>query len=122
MPPRARPVEQVATIRVFWRPKGGVTTLQSSAINATIRYVVMSPDAQGIYEGAGFVLLNSKTGDGKMHARIMDSDMRLTQKTNTFNDTLGRARMKGYFTAAYNDEKTAQLLLQAECRNSSGGR
>ena len=54
------------------------------------------------------------SGEAKMRARIMDSDMRLTQKTSNFNDTLGRARMKGYFTAAYNDEKTAQMLLQAQ--------
>jgi hypothetical protein len=109
-----KPVEQIATLRVFWRPRGGVTTLNPSALNATIRYVVITPDAQGIYEGAGFVLLNSKTGAGKMRARVMDSDMRLTQKTENFNDTLGRARMKGYFTAAYNDEKTAQLTLQSQ--------
>jgi hypothetical protein len=109
-----KPIEQIATIRVFWRPKGGVTTINASALNATLRYVVMTPDSMGIYEGAGFVLLNSATGAGKMHARVMDSDLRLTQKSASFLDTLGRARMKGAFAAAFNDEKTAQLMLEAQ--------
>jgi hypothetical protein len=109
-----KPVEQVATIRVFWRPKGGVTTLNPSALNATFRYVVMTPDALGIYEGAGFVLLNSRTGAAKFQARVMDADMRLTQKSVSFIDNLGRAHMRGYFTASYNDEKTAEVLLQAQ--------
>lgn len=109
-----KPVEQIATIRVFWRPKGGVTTINASALNATLRYVVMTPDSLGIYEGAGFVLLNSPTGAGKMNARVMDSDLRLTQKSETFLDTLGRARMKGAFSAAFNDEKTAQFMLEAQ--------
>ncbi len=109
-----KPVEQVATIRVFWRPKGGVTTLNPSALNSTFRYVIMTPDTLGIYEGAGFVLLNSRTGAGKMQARVMDSDMRLTQKSDGFVDNLGRARMKGTFAANYNDEKAAEMLLQAQ--------
>jgi hypothetical protein len=109
-----KPVEQVTTIRVFWRPKGGATTLNPSALNATFRYVIMTSGALGIYEGAGFVLLNSRTGAGSMRARVMDSDMRLTQKTESFTDNLGRARMRGTFVAKYNDEKTADMLLETQ--------
>lgn len=109
-----RPVEQVATLRVFWRPRGGVTSLNSTAMNATIRYMIMSPDAIGMYEGAGFVRLNSKTGAGRFEARVMDSDLRLTQKNERFVDTLGRARMTGTFTATYDDAKAEGLLLDSQ--------
>ena len=37
---QGQPVDQIATIRVFWQPRGGVTTLDSSAVNATIRYII----------------------------------------------------------------------------------
>lgn len=109
-----KPIEQLATIRVFWRPKGGVTTLNPSALNATIRYVVMTPDALGIYEGAGFVRLNSRTGAPNLEARVMDADIRLTQRSDRFVDTLGRAHMRGYFKAVYNDVKTNDMLLNAQ--------
>jgi len=109
-----KPVDQIATIRVFWRPKGGVTTLDPSALNATFRYIVMTPDAVGMYEGAGFVRLNSDAGDGTFRARIMDGDMRLTQASARFVDTLGRARVNGYFSATYNDTLALDMWLGAE--------
>ena len=113
-PATGKPVDQIATVRVFWRPKGGVTTLDPSALNATLRYIVMTPDAVGLYEGAGFVRLNSATGDYKFEARIMDGDMRLTQASARFVDTLGRARVSGYFTATYNDTLALDMWLGAE--------
>ena len=107
-------VDQVATIRVFWRPRGGVTTLNPSAVNATIRYVIMTPDAIGMYEGAGFVRLESKTGDSRFQARVMDGDLRLTQASTSFVDTLGRAHINGAFTATYDDVKAMDMLRDSQ--------
>ena len=112
--PTGKPVDQIATIRVFWRPRGGVTTLNSSALNATFRYIVMTPDAVGMYEGAGFVRLLSATGVGKMHARIMDGEIRLSESSKNFHDALGRAHIHGYFSAAYDDVHTLDGLLNTQ--------
>ena len=112
--PTGKPVDQIATIRVFWRPRGGVTTLNSTALNATFRYIVMTPDAVGMYEGAGFVRLLSSTGAAKMQARITDGEMRLTEASDKFNDTLGRAHIRGYFRANYDDARTLDGLLNAQ--------
>jgi hypothetical protein len=106
-------VEQVATIRVFWRPRGGVTTLDAAALNATFRYVVMTPDAIGMYEGAGFVRLASADGVHRLEARVVDGDLRLTQASANFVDTLGRAHMRGYFSALYDDSRAVDMLLGA---------
>lgn len=107
------PIDQIATIRVFWHPKGGVTSLHPTALNATFRYVVMTPTSVGMYEGAGFVRLNSKDGARKFEARVIDGDMRLTQASSTFKDTLGRAHIKGYFSAIYDDATAVDMLLNA---------
>ncbi len=107
-------VDQVATIRVFWRPYGGVTTLDASAVNATFRYLIMTPDAIGMYEGAGFVRLNSTTGASRFQARIVDGDLRLTQASNSFTDALGRAHISGTFSAAYDDAKAMEMLLDSQ--------
>jgi hypothetical protein len=109
-----KPVDQVITARVFWRPKGGVTTLNPSALNSTYRYVVMTPDAIGMYEGAGFIRLQSKNGDKKFTARFMGGDMRLTQSSANFVDTLGRAHITGIFQSAYDDVKAVDMMLAAQ--------
>ena len=44
----------------------------------------------------------------------MDGDMRLTQASARFVDTLGRARVSGYFTATYNDTLALDMWLGAE--------
>src|SRR5215469_2239819 len=33
-------VDQIATFRIFWRPVGGRTTMENTALNATYRYVL----------------------------------------------------------------------------------
>lgn len=110
----ATPIDQVVTVRVFWRPRGGVTTLNATALNATFRYLIMTPQSLGMYEGAGFVRLSSKDGARKFEARFIDGDMRLTQASANFNDTLGRARVRGYFSALYNDARAFDMLLEAQ--------
>jgi hypothetical protein len=106
--------DQILTIRVFWQPRGGVTSLNPSAINATFRYIIMTPDTQGMYEGSGFVRLDSDLGDSTFHARVVDADLRLTQAGNSFVDSLGRARIAGAFSAAYDDAQAVDLLRTAQ--------
>lgn len=107
-------IEQTMIMRVFWQPRGGVTTMNPSALNATFRYIVITPEAMGLYEGSGFVRFSSKPGDASFSARVVDSDIRLTQATTSFVDSLGRANMSGTFTAAYDDVKAMDMLLEAQ--------
>jgi hypothetical protein len=109
-----KPIEQILTARVFWQPKGGVTTMNPAALNATFRYAVITPEALGLYEGAGFVRLDSKPGDARFRARVIDADIRLTQASSAFTDTLGRAHVKGGFSAVYDDAKAMDMLLEAQ--------
>jgi hypothetical protein len=106
-------VDQIATLRVFWRPVGGRTTMEPSALNATYRYVLMTPTSVGMYEGAGFVRLWGEDGVHHLRARLMDGDLRLTQSSANFVDTLGRSRVRGNFSAVYNDAKAFDMLLAA---------
>jgi hypothetical protein len=105
-------VEQIATVRVFWRPVGGKTSLNDTSLNATYRYVLMTEHAVGVYEGAGFVRIWGKNGQ-KLDARVMDGDLRLTESSTSFNDTLGRSRIRGSFSAKYDDARAMDMLLQA---------
>lgn len=105
-------VDQIVTVRVFWRPVGGKTSLNNTSLNATYRYVLMTEHAVGVYEGAGFVRLWGKNGK-KIDARLMDGDLRLTEASDSFTDTLGRSRIRGSFSARYDDGRAMDMKLQA---------
>jgi hypothetical protein len=113
-PATRKPVDQLLTVRIFWRPIGGKTTLDPTGLNATWRYVLMTPDSVGMYEGAGFVRLFGKTGRRRLPARIMDGDLRLTQSSANFQDTLGRARIRGNISALFDDVRAREMLLDAQ--------
>lgn len=112
-PKNSKPVEQIAIINVFWRPIPGVTPILSSAINATIRYIVITPGGVGMYQGAGFVRLFNSRGSRIMHAAIVDGDLRLTGSSGYFKDALGPCRIKGDFRAIRGAAKEIVLSLRA---------
>jgi hypothetical protein len=106
-------IEQIVTARIFWQPIGGRTSLNPRSLNTTFRYLVMRPEGVGMYEGAGFVRLSDKAGAKHMTVRVMDADLRLTQATANFHDTIGRARLAGRISATYSDFETMDQILQA---------
>jgi hypothetical protein len=109
-----QPVEQYLIVRMFWLPVGGKTSLEPSALNSTYRYIVMTPGAEGMYEGAGLIRLYDKIGKKRMDARIVDGDLRLTEATEHFKDTIGRARIRGNFSANLAEADTMDGILEAQ--------
>ena len=45
---------------------------------------------------------------------VQDGDMRLTQASASFVDTLGRARINGTFSAVYDDARAVDMMLDAQ--------
>ena len=108
-----KPVDQVFIARIFWRPIGGKTSMNITSLNATYRYALMTPDSVGMYEGAGFIRLTGKNGEATLKCRLMDGDLRLTQASASFVDTLGRAHVQGNFSATYDDARAMGMLMDA---------
>ena len=106
--------DQTILFRVFWQPIGGRTTLNAAAINATYRYVVLNSTGAGMYEGTGFVRFSGKVGSPRLKARLIDGDLRLTESTSGFVDTLKRSRIRGTFTAKRDDARTVEQTLEAQ--------
>jgi len=109
-----KPVEQIVVMRVFWEPLGGTTSLNPASLNATYRYIVMTPDAVGMYEGAGFVRMHQYYGAQTMKAWVVQGDLRLTESTAGFNDTLGRSGFAGSFSATLSDMETMDQARAAQ--------
>lgn len=113
-PTRAgRVIRQIALVRVFWRPIPGVTPILPTAINATFRYIVITPTGAGIYSGAGFIRIHNSRHARVMHASIADGELHLVSSSGYFNDPLGPARIVGDFHAIRSKAKTISLTLRA---------
>lgn len=92
---------QAVTIRLLWLPRLGATPVEATATNATIQYVVFAPPAGGgagevgVYSGAGYLYPNNSLGSKKLSAGIWNSTLRLSDRSERFNDLLGKATLTG---------------------------
>jgi len=112
--PQENPTQAVV-IRMFWKPRAGRTPIDSNATNATIHYIIFTGEGNrvtGIYSGAGYVYPNSKTGEDPLAAGVWQASLRLADKSETFQDRLGQAMVKGKFTARRDATAVQQAIRQ----------
>ena len=100
----------VVRVDLLWMPKPGATPMDSSATNASIRYVIVADGELGIYAGAGFALPKGDASGRSIAVRLRDASMELVDSTDGFVDLLSPASLTGTFTATHNDPRTRQLF------------
>lgn len=91
---------QAVLIHMFYLPVAGFTPLDSTATNASVRYVIFSPEdgsLVGIYSGAGFMHPKQTPGDEELEISAWDATLTLSDASIGFNDVLGRTKMTGRF-------------------------
>ena len=106
---------QAVTIRMFWRPHAGRTSLSGAATNATVNYVIFAGDdssSVGIYSGAGFLHPKSRLGKAKLAATLRNATLNLAESDSAFVDLLGQAVLEGKFTARLDSAGLEQALRQ----------
>ncbi len=112
---------QVATIRVFWKPRAGRTPIDPTATNATVHYAIFSgPSGRevGVYSGAGFVYPVDNPGGPIFRADIWEVTLRLTDRSAGFEDLLGEAALEGHLTATRDDAAVNQVVRNLRARIS----
>ncbi|MEM1107060.1 MAG: hypothetical protein AAGH99_00020 [Planctomycetota bacterium] len=107
--------ERVAAIEMFWKAKAGATPIDRTATNAVVRFYEFrdtdaEPDTVGVYAGAGFVRLHDNPRGGTVDGNLWDADLRLTDRSETFTDRLGRAILAGSFTAQRDDAMVTRVM------------
>lgn len=108
---------QAVAIRMFWRPRAAATPISPEATNASIQYIVFAePPGEeaapqvGVYSGAGYVFPRGRIDAGALNASVWEASLRLSDRSEGFTDLLGKAELKGGFTAI-RDEAAKQRLL-----------
>lgn len=102
---------QIMHIELLWFPRPGSTPIDSSATNASIRYIIITNGEVGVYIGAGFVLPHGKLSKAKLTVSIRDASLTLGDSTDGLIDLLSPARLSGRFTATNNPELVRQFQL-----------
>jgi hypothetical protein len=103
---------RVIHIELLWIPRPGMTPIEITATNASVRYVIISEGQVGVYGGAGFAKLRGKPGDSRVTLSLRDASLRLLHSTDGFADLLTPAQLSGTVTASRNTRK-ARIIHHA---------
>ncbi len=100
---------QLLHVQVLWVPLAGNTPMDSSATNASIRYVVISNGEVGVYSGAGFAEPDDDLDSDRVWVTLADATLQLQESTAGFHDLLSPAQLSGSFTATRDEQKARQV-------------
>lgn len=85
--------------QLLWYPKPGMTPLDSTATNLTLRVVIVSEGELGIYGGAGFARPKGDPAVGPMTLAVEGGTLTLLEKTEGFHDLLSPVGFESTLTA-----------------------
>jgi hypothetical protein len=90
--------------QLLWYPKPGMTPLDSTATNLTLRVVIVSEGEVGIYGGAGFARPKGDPTVGPMTLAVEGGTLTLLEKTAGFNDLLSPVGFESVLSAPLEPE------------------
>jgi hypothetical protein len=96
-------------IHQFLTPNAGKTPIASTASNVTIRYIVLSRGAIGVYGGGGFLQPKGSPGDQTFGGSMKRATMKLLDANGQFHDPLGASTLSASFRAPL-DPSLARLM------------
>ncbi len=99
----------VVHLDLLWVPQPGITSMDSQATNASIRYIVIANGEVGVYGGAGFALPLGQVGQNSLTISLRDASLTLLDSTEGFRDLLSPARLWGTFTATRDERRARQI-------------
>ncbi|MHC4414357.1 MAG: hypothetical protein ACYS0G_03640 [Planctomycetota bacterium] len=99
----------IVRLDLLWIPHAGATPMDSSATNASVRYIVIADGEVGVYGGAGFALPLGETGRRTLSLTVRDASLTLLDSTDGFVDLLSPARLTGTITATLDTQRVGQI-------------
>ncbi len=99
----------IVQVRMFLDPSPGDTPIASTAVNCSIREIVLAGGQVGVYSGGGFLLPRDRPGNTHLRGTIKDATLRLSARTPSFVDRLGPSRLDATL-APVRDEALARRI------------
>jgi hypothetical protein len=95
--------------QLLWIPLPGRTPVDETAMNVTLRYVVVSQGRVGVYGGGGFAWPSGKPGEDDLTLSIEGGSLSLLARSDGFTDLLTPAQLSGTLTAKLDPELTRKF-------------
>lgn len=93
------PLEQVLTLRVYWRPRPGKTHDDPTTSDALIDYGVYTENGMVRYEGTAFAYVNKPDARGRRRIDLENARLKIRETHGQAPDVLGGARLHGVLYA-----------------------
>jgi hypothetical protein len=106
-------IRQYLYARTVWNPNPGLTTTDSTALNAVIRYVVATSSGTIEYKGDGFVFFDGKPTDALEFA-VESAVLELDSTTGDAPEVIGPARLVAKISAPRDDGRVARWLREMD--------
>lgn len=100
---------QIIHVTILWTPLPGMTPIDSSATNASIRYILFVDGEVGIYQGGGFAMTVSPFWSSETRISLRDATLRLATSTPGFRDLLSPAQLTGIASAVDDSRETRRF-------------
>ncbi len=106
--------EQIVHAHSFWTPVLGTTRAEASMINASLRFMILTPPTGVGYEGAGFLSFQINRAGDTLEGRIESGELSPRQVAGGAKEPFGPARIEGRIRAVNNRRQLLRLLHEAE--------
>jgi len=103
-------ITQILYARTFWKPIAGTTAIESSQINARLRYAVLTPPTGVRYDGAAFVTAKVDRVTGELAGRIESGTLVPKYRMGQAVEPFASARLEGTFRAKEDPRAVIQAL------------
>ncbi|MGD8450992.1 MAG: hypothetical protein PVJ57_04170 [Phycisphaerae bacterium] len=111
--PKQPPITQYLHVHLFWQPKPGVTFSNETSVNATIRYLVVTPTGSALYVGTGFVYPKRRRW-GRLIAEVETARLHLEEQVGMPPEVLGDTRLSGTLVAREDSAATVDLMHELD--------
>jgi hypothetical protein len=111
---RGGSIVQLLEVHLFWKPWPGKTFDDSSSIDATIRYAIVTERGTVTYSGTGFVYPRKRWLGNELIVDVEVARLRLESRQGDSPDLFGAARLAGTLVAKENASLAVDLRRQLE--------
>jgi len=109
-----RAIVQLLHAHVFWRPRPGKTFANSTTVDATLRYALLTADGAAIYGGTGFVYLHRRPFGRELDVSIESGRLRAQKLVGNPPELLGSVRLRGRLLAAEDPAAAMDIRRQLD--------
>ena len=112
-------ITQLLHLHMFWKPWPGKTFADSSSVDATIRYAIVTERGAAMYRGTGFVYPKKRRLSDDLVVEIEAGRLRLESRKGDPPELLGTARLTGTLVADNDASLAVDLRRQLDLHAGS---